>query len=190
MWRKNTIVLLLLPLMSVLLSPGCATLTRKRTQRIPVTSSPVGATVIVNGQQQGVTPLEIRLVRKKKGQVIRIESPGYNSVEIQVERKNSTFTFLGSSVMGAAFGFGIAYAIAWAHMGDSTDSGNPLGVAAIMVMTVTFPLVDRSFGKGYDLNPTELSVTMTKADGTPRVDTMKINAEDFQNIKWIRIHRE
>jgi len=32
-------------------------------------------------------------------------------------------------------------------------------------------------------------VTLTKADGPPRVETILVNAEDFQNIKWIRVHR-
>jgi hypothetical protein len=77
---KNTGTSLLfvpLILMSVVLAPNCATIIQRSSQRIPVTSSPVGAAVTVDGQKQGVTPLDIYLSRQEKGQVIRIESPGY-----------------------------------------------------------------------------------------------------------------
>ena len=83
MKKKPVLASSLLILFSILLAPDCATITRRSKQRIPVTSDPMGATVIVNGVQQGVTPLEIRLARKEKGQVIRIESPGYNPIEIR-----------------------------------------------------------------------------------------------------------
>ncbi|MGZ5439786.1 MAG: PEGA domain-containing protein [Candidatus Aminicenantales bacterium] len=104
MWRKNTARLLILPLMSVLLVPGCATLTRKSAQRIPVTSVPVGATVIVNGVEQGVTPLVIWPDRKWKDQVIRIESPGYNSAEIKLKRSLSEGPIFGNFFIGAMSG--------------------------------------------------------------------------------------
>jgi hypothetical protein len=55
-------------------------------QRIPVTSAPAGATIALNGAALGVTPVEIRLDRKQKNQVIRIELPGYNPVEIRVKK--------------------------------------------------------------------------------------------------------
>ena len=57
---------LFLTLMTILLSPNCATLTRKWTQGIPVTSSAAGATVSVNGIQRGATPVEIKLARRKR----------------------------------------------------------------------------------------------------------------------------
>ncbi len=188
MWRKNTIVLLLLPLMSVLLSPGCATLTRKRTQRIPVTSSPVGAAVIVNGQQQGVTPLEISLARKKKGQVIRIESLGYNSLEIRPQRKMSGGPIIGNFFLGLTPGLGVA------SLNRPESREEFLGWAGIWLLSAAafgglFTLIDSS-GKGYMLNPEELTVTLKKSDGTPRVDTMLIDPDDFQNVKWIRVRRD
>jgi len=33
-------------------------------------------------------------------------------------------------------------------------------------------------------------VTLTRADGPPRVDTMNIDADDFRNVKWIRVRRD
>ena len=67
MKQKANCVFLIMTLTSVLLAPNCATLTRNPNQRIPVTSSPAGATVIVNGVQQGVTPLELHLARGGEG---------------------------------------------------------------------------------------------------------------------------
>jgi len=100
MWRRNTGLFLFLALTRILLSPDCATLTRKKTQGIPVTSSPAGATVSVNGLPQGATPLEVRLARKPKGQVIRIESPGYYPVEIRLETKRSRGLFFRNFLLG------------------------------------------------------------------------------------------
>lgn len=191
MWKKNTIVLLLLPLMSVLLSPGCATLTRKRTQRIPVTSSPVGATVIVNGQQQGVTPLEIRLVRKTRGQVIRIESPGYNPFEIRLKRKMSGDHIAGNVLIGLIPGLVPAglYRLNNDHDPHYVANTFAIWMLAAVACGAVFTAIDSS-GSGYELNPRDLTVTLSKADGPPRVDTMFLNPEDFRNIKWIRIHKD
>ena len=44
--------------------------------------------------------------------------------------------------------------------------------------------------KGYTFKPKQLTVTLTKVDGTPRVDMMYVGAEEFQNVKWIRVHRD
>jgi hypothetical protein len=146
---------LFLTLTSVLLAPNCATLKeqRKRTQRIPVTSSPVGATVSVNGQQQGVTPLEIRLARKEKDQVIRIESAGYNPYEIRVKRGISPWVVLMDVWLGAVSGFGAAllYAGITNEPGVSTDpdafDSEKVLVLAIPAAIIGFHLRDLASGK-------------------------------------------
>jgi PEGA domain len=97
--RENRFFLIL-TLASILLASNCATITRKTKQRIPVTSTPVGAAVIVNGVRKGVTPLEIRLARKEKAAVIRIESPGYDPVEIRPEPKRSRGLFSRNFLLG------------------------------------------------------------------------------------------
>lgn len=186
MWRKNAAPLLLLTITSVLLSPGCATLTRKSTQRIPVTSAPVGATVIVNGVEKGVTPLTITLARKLKGQVIRIESPGYDPVEIRPQRKLSGIPVLGNFLLGVYPGFLAALLVG---LDDNTMGPLVWGLSAA-AFGAGFTAIDISDGRGYGLRPTDLTVTLTKANGTPRVDTMLIDAEDFRNVKWIRVRRD
>jgi hypothetical protein len=191
MWRKSTALFLFLPLMSILLLPGCATLTRNKTQRIPVTSSPTGATVFVNGIEQGVAPIQVELTRKQKGQVIRIESPGYNPAEIRLQRKMSKRKLLGNVLLGLIPAQVPTFF--WAQTNSEADgywSGivlfELLGAAAFGGL---FTYID-SGGKGYDLIPEEILVTLTKADGTPRVDTVLIDAEDFRGVKWIRVRKD
>ena len=194
MWKKNTAWLLILPLASVLLSPGCATLTRRSTQRIPVTSVPLGAAVIVNGAEQGVTPLEIRLPRKRKAQVIRIESSGYNPFEIQVKRKISAAMLLGDYVFWGGLGGAVGIYVFDHAEGEPFDpnlgEGIMTALACCAAGILASSLVDLASGKVYMMKPKELSISLSKADWPLRVDTMLIDAEEFQNIKWIRVHRD
>lgn len=186
MWRKNTALLLLLTLTSVLITPNCATLTRKRTQGIPVTSSPAGATVIVNGVEQGVTPIEIKLARQQKGQVIRLESPGYNPFEIRLMKKTWGGAFFGNILLGLLPGVAPAGVYSLSH-GDR--GGELIWVLSAAGFGAIFTMFDSLSGAANTIEPKELTVTLTKADGTPRVDTIVIEAEDFKNIKWIRVHK-
>ena len=52
-----------------------------------------------------------------------------------------------------------------------------------------FEFLDLNSKKGHEFRPMELSVTLTKVEGTLRVDTILVDAGDFRNLKWIRIHR-
>jgi hypothetical protein len=190
MWKKNTARFLILPLTSLLLSPGCATLTRKKTQRFLVTSAPMGATVIVNGVEQGVTPLELRLGRKTKGQVIRIEYPGYDPLEIRPIGKMSGGPILRNFLLALIPGTVLAFWWAYTEEDEEmTGTGYLIWGLSTAAIGGIFTAID-SVGAGYELEPKELTVTLTKAVGTPRVDTLVIEAEDFKNIKWIRVHRD
>lgn len=184
-------VLAFLILSSVLLAADCATITRRSKQRIPVTSHPVGATVMVNGVQQGVTPLVLRLPRKEKGQVIRIESPGYNPVEIRPKRKMSGGPMAGNFALGLMPGAVLAMGYGMEH--DEDENVDMMSMLIWMLSAAAFgglfTAVD-SGGKGYELEPRELTVTLTKAEGSPRVETILIEADDFQAIKWIRVRRD
>lgn len=194
MWRRQATLFLILALTSVLLSTGCAILTRKSTQRIPVTSSPVGAAVIINGIEKGRTPLMIELDRILKGPVIRIESPGYNPVEIRVRRKISGETILGSFLLGLAPGIVPALLLLGSDHAEADPSDEHVILSAYFksaaVLGGVLALTDFGSGKEYMLTPKNLNVTLTRADGPPRVDTMNIDAGDFRNVKWIRVRRD
>ena len=172
-------------LFSILLSPNCATLiTRSRKQIITVTSSPAGAKVIVNGVEQDTTPLMIRLARKQKGQVIRIEYPGYKPFEIRMKRSVSV-PAAANVILGVWVGYYVSVAIALgSHRGGWPWLPCMVGAIGTLIG------IDLASGHGYTLSPSDLTVILTKADGTPRVDTLFVDADDFRNVKWIRVHRD
>jgi hypothetical protein len=53
-----------------------------------------------------------------------------------------------------------------------------------------FTLIDIGLKYGYVLRPKELSVTLTKANGEPRVRVLLIDAAAMRNITWIRVRRD
>ena len=58
---------------------GCATMISGRTQQIPINASPQGATVCIDGQKAGTSPMVANLSRKRP-HVIVIEHEGYQPV--------------------------------------------------------------------------------------------------------------
>ena len=189
MWNHNKALLGMLALANVLMAPGCASVLFKVTQSIPVTSSPPGATVAVNGRQQGVTPLEVRLAREGKVHVIRIESPGYNPFEIQLKRRLSAIPVVGNLLLGGAVGLA-AGSLLYLRPDVSSNEASLIWLLGGAAAAAGFILIDTSGGNGYALKPSELTVRLTKSDGTLRVDMIIIDAEDLRNIKWIRVHRD
>ncbi len=192
MTRKYPSLLLVLTIAGVLFFQHCATLTQTSQQRIPVTSYPAGAVVTVNGVAQGAAPLEIRLPRRGKDHVIRIESPGYDPVEIRLRRKFSPAVPLGNFVLGLVPG--AVPAIAW--LGDSHTKlehkeGLIMSIWALSAVALggIFTLTDIGQGR-YILEPNVITVTLKKADGPPQVDTIHIETDNLRNITWIRIRRD
>jgi len=189
---KNVARFLPLALTCGLLSPGCATLTRNGWQRIPVTSSPAGAAVIINGIQKGATPLIVKLATKQESQIIRIESPGFNPLEIRLRRRLSGETLLGSLFLGLMPGLVPAVLFLSSSHTESDPYEEKLILSIYLksaaVLGGLFMLTDIG-GEGYHLTPKTLTVTLAKAEGPPRVDTMLVDADDFRNVKWIRVHR-
>jgi hypothetical protein len=74
-----------------------------------------------------------------------------------------------------------------AHDGKGALSIWVLSAAAFGAL---FTVADSGGGAINEFKPKEITVTLTKADGIPRVDTVLIDAEDFRNVKWIRIRRD
>ncbi len=184
MWRRKAAFLFILTLTSGLLSPGCATLTRGRARRIPVTSYPPGAKVIVNGRLQGETPLTFRPVRGRKGQVIRIECAGYDPVEIRLIKKTSGGYFFGNLLLGLIPAMVPATAQSLAHEGEGVL---PIWVLSAAAFGALFTLADSSSGAINEFEPREITVALKKTGGLSRVDTVLVDADDFRNIKWIRV---
>ena len=152
-----------------------------------MTSSRALTIVSVNGKTQGVTPIEIRLGRRRSGKIVRFESPGYFPFEIQVGRDATVPNLLNSAIVGAVVGGMLALAeYTWErhrHFPTELAIDVPVGAASLL-------LVDLIPHEGKILRSKELLVTLTKAEGAPRVDTMRIDADDFRKIKWIRARRD
>ncbi|NIO48916.1 MAG: PEGA domain-containing protein [Candidatus Aminicenantes bacterium] len=85
--RKKQIISALI-VTSVFLFQSCLTISSgfRTSQKIPVTSNPSGARIIVDGKEVGNAPLELKL-EKRKNHTIRIEKQGYNPLEIKITRK-------------------------------------------------------------------------------------------------------
>ena len=81
-----------------IVTAGCATLVKGRTQGVYFNSSPAGARVLINGEDRGTTPLSLELKRSKDYTVV-IRKPGYRDVTVSVDKK---FTF-GWPVVGNFF---------------------------------------------------------------------------------------
>jgi hypothetical protein len=186
MGMKASRFILFLILAAMLLSLGCATLTEGWTQRIPITSSPAGAEVSINGVRKGVTPLWVK-VRKNRTGVIRIESPGYNPLEIRTRRTGSA-VLIGDLLGGAGAGFLIGWRLFETH--DETGNYETVIWSSIAATISAFFVIDMATGAGFDLKPSNLTVTLTKADGPPRVDMMLVDADALRNVKWIRVRRD
>jgi hypothetical protein len=62
---------------AMVMSMGCASLFSSGPDRVPISSNPPGAKVIVDGTEVGVTPTMVTLDRQHSQGNIRIEAPGY-----------------------------------------------------------------------------------------------------------------
>ncbi len=153
-------------------------------QSVPVTSTPAGAAVFVNGVRQGETPLGLFLARKHRAPVIRIESPGYDPVEIRVGRRTLGSAIVGNILWGIVPAVYPAARYSLSHHGDGAYVAWLLWAAAFGAV---FTVFDTATGSINEFVPKEIVVTLKKANGPPRVDTILLDEETFRNVKWIRV---
>ncbi|MDP4610261.1 MAG: PEGA domain-containing protein [Opitutales bacterium] len=76
---QSLVSLVVFTTLSSLFFTGCASLDRGVSQKVSIDSSPPGATVFINGEEYGVTPLEVKLARKLNHE-IRMEKTGFQPV--------------------------------------------------------------------------------------------------------------
>lgn len=99
-FKRNVKVFMVLMIASVFLFQSCATILRGTSQKIPVTSNPLGAKIIVDGKEVGSTPMNLKL-RRKKIHNIQIEKEGYDSFTVIITRKTSILpSLLGNYFIG------------------------------------------------------------------------------------------
>ncbi len=92
----------LAPAVAVLTAAGCATMANGTTQRIRVTSDPLGASVFLNGRPVGTTPTQITASRRNREPVIRIEKRGFQPAAYRLERREDWSTVLWDVALGVA----------------------------------------------------------------------------------------
>ena len=84
---------------------GCATIINGSTQSVPVSSSPLGATLIVDGLSQYTTPCELELKRKRDHMLV-FTKPGYHDTTFQLKRTLSG-AVAGNLLAGGPIGWGV-----------------------------------------------------------------------------------
>jgi len=190
---RNTQIILALLVSSVFFFQNCATIFRGTSQKIPVTSNPSGAKIIVDGNEAGYAPLELKLKKKKKNQTIRIEKQGYDPFEIGISGETSRSFTLFDGVLGGVVGMvaGVNAAIAFLPEDVSAGAGITAILAGWLIGSIiggtSAMLLDSNLGGIYNLSPKELNVTLTKIEEKHQANFIVISLERFQNIKWIRI---
>lgn len=161
-------IFLALFVLSVFIFQNCATIARGTSQKIPVTSNPIGAKIIVDGEEMGYAPLNLKL-KRKKSHVIRIEKQGYNPLEIGITKKTSKGAITGS--MGGNFLLGIpigvliglgVYGVRGGHEDEDIFTAAIVAGVGVIIGWAGGAIVDVLSGANYTLSPEELNVTLTK----------------------------
>jgi hypothetical protein len=172
--------------LSIFFLQNCATIINGSFQKIPITSNPPGAKIIVDGKVKGNTPLNLNL-KKMKNHVFRIEKDGYNPLEIKIQRESTSksgFTIAGDVIAGGVIGY-LIFSVAYSKNDPHRNLFLPLffwGCSLVGVIAVDY------IGGGlYELSPTDLHVTLTKIEDQARIDLIILDARQLNNIRWIRI---
>ena len=84
---------------------GCATIMHGKTQSVGISSVPEGATVTVDNQPVGTTPVFAELTRKDE-HVVRISLEGYTTSTLTLIRKTSGWVW-GNILFGGLIGLAV-----------------------------------------------------------------------------------
>jgi hypothetical protein len=182
-------------LATMLLFQSCATVVRGTSQKIPVTSTPTGARVIVDGKDMGASPLTLKLKRKKP-HVIRIEQEGYNPHEIRIRREKPALSSIMLSWWGntaVTMPLVKPIALALTENLEADDLFEAFGQAILILGGVQLALAgvltigDFATGAPYSLSPESLAIALTPVSGNPRPEITQIDEAALRNVKWLRI---
>lgn len=83
----------------IILTIGCGSITHGIRQEIPISSNPPGATVIIDDEIKGQTPITVELERKTKKYYIEIAKDGYTTYKTYLIRKTSTASSVGNFML-------------------------------------------------------------------------------------------
>jgi hypothetical protein len=165
---------------------GCVTMLAKRTQGVTVTARPAGARVFVDGNDEGLTPLALRLA-KRSPHVIRIEKDGYRAVEIRPRRSKLWFAVIFPNLIWTALLLPFAGA---AGIDPQSEAQENRAKALFFLAVSASPaaiLVDALSEKGRTIEPKHLSVTLEKGAGAGPPIVIQMEDSDFRSITWISV---
>ena len=195
--RKTTAMLVVA---AVLVSfQGCQSLSRGKTQHIPTTSRPAGVRVIVDGKNEGTTPVNLKLLRRDI-HVIRFELEGYRPVEVRVSKKRASLgeTIFTSAVWAPIGGvaLGLPIFVVWraaagpapGEWGDMERGAISILIGAVIGWTAG-TIIDATGASNFDLAPRTIFVEMDKADGSKAAApaVVWLDPADLLRLNWIRI---
>ncbi|MBE9048564.1 PEGA domain-containing protein [Pleurocapsales cyanobacterium LEGE 10410] len=86
----------------LLFTQACGTIIHGTTQEVGISSSPSNASVTINGQNHGNTPMIIDL-KRKDSHMVKIELDGYQPYETNLTRSTSGWVW-GNIVFGGLIG--------------------------------------------------------------------------------------
>ena len=98
--KKITTILLVGGLLTL---TSCATIISGSKQKVSFTSTPAEASVFINEEEIGKTPIETKLARKKEYDV-KIVLEGYKPFETKITKKFNAW-YLGNILFGGIIGF-------------------------------------------------------------------------------------
>jgi|SRR5690554_5426773 len=98
----NKIKLTIIMVLMLVFTQACGTIMQGTTQQIGINSNPSKASVTINGQNKGATPMIVDL-KRKDSHMIRIELDGYEPYETTLTRKVSGWVW-GNIVFGGLIG--------------------------------------------------------------------------------------
>jgi hypothetical protein len=169
----------------------------KLTQDIPVTSNPVGARIIVDGEDAGQAPLILNL-KKNGSHRIRIEREGFNPTELVIRRKLSPGAPLYLLAVPGCAGLGLLAGgiFGWfvrlmrgKNILKTPSTGEYVGLAIGGALGLTIAVVGMTLPESHSLTPRSLEVTLTKltGQGSTQVQVIYLDSEQLKDIQWLRI---
>jgi len=77
---------------------GCATIRNEKYKEVGFTSEPSGASVAMDGDVLGVTPVVVEVARKGRDKVVEIALEGYKTVRLNLDRSVEGKTIFGGLI--------------------------------------------------------------------------------------------
>jgi hypothetical protein len=155
----------------VVLLSGCATMYNPGSQTVPVASTPTGATVFIDGEPMGTTPLTLTLNNQAPVTLtLRLPDGRERTVELERRFDDTSFTvsLVPAAVVGGVVVGGMLFSSPVSTSGISASSSPPgwlvtgffqfVGVVAGAGVSVVSFGVDAATGSWFRLLPGEVLV--------------------------------